>query len=356
MNYAQKYEHKKINAQGNMSTDHHNAANGYYDSIYNSIVHFNDEDVVGISDNQTLTQGSARGSKHQVSVCIVIPTYNEAHNIISLLDLVYAKEQQREYTKEDISMNVLVVDDNSPDGTADIVRAYQDTNLNVHILSRQEKNGLGMAYIAGMQHAIKTLNPDILFEMDGDLSHGPEYLLPMIAKIREGADFVIGSRYIKGGSIPDNWGAKRRLISKTANVFAKTILGIKDVNDCTGGFRAIRTSTLKQIDLSSLKTKGYAFQISLLDAMRKNDAVITEIPIAFKDRTHGQSKMRMYDIVEEGLFVVKTALKNQFSPRKAGLVRKQENWLATDAQEEKPIIVNSFEKSRVGPSTEDRMF
>lgn len=267
---------------------------------------------------------SAQPQIKSVSVCIVIPTYNEVNNIPNLLMAVYSEEQKLEYLKNGIIMNVLVVDDNSPDGTADVVKAHQKDNPNIYLLSRNEKNGLGAAYIAGMQHSMKLLKPEIIFEMDGDLSHSPEYILPMIEKIREGADFVVGSRYIKGGSIPKNWGIKRKLLSKSANIYAKTLLRIKDINDCTGGFRAIRASSLEQIDFGSLKTKGYAFQISLLEEMRKNKAVMREVPIAFKDRTNGTSKMRLYDILEEGIFVLKASLENIFYPKKIILKKKQD--------------------------------
>jgi glycosyltransferase involved in cell wall biosynthesis len=279
-----------------------------------------------------------------ISVCIVIPTYNEAHNIPKLLSSLYSEGQQVNYHKENIIMNVLVVDDNSPDGTADIVKTHQASNKNIHILLRNSKEGLGAAYIAGMQHAMNILKPDIIFEMDGDLSHGPEYIMPMILKVKEGADFVIGSRYTKGGSIPENWGIKRKLISKSANLYTKTILGIKGVNDCTGGFRAIRTSKLEEIDLSSLKTKGYAFQISLLEEMRKNNAIIEEVPIAFKDRTNGLSKMRIYDILEEGLFVLKTSLGNIFYAKKKIIIKKQreEAWLLNNSTEQRSELSYSF--------------
>ena len=259
-----------------------------------------------------------------VSVCIVIPTYNEVQNIPKLLSGVYSKDQQVQYDKDNILMNVLIVDDSSPDGTADVVKEYQQNHPNVYLMSRTMKNGLGAAYIAGMQHAIKLLKPDIIFEMDGDLQHNPKYILPMIQKIREGADFVIGSRYVKGGSIPKNWGIKRMLISKSANLYTKTALRIKNVNDCTGGFRAIRTSALLQVDLSKLKTKGYGFQISLLEEMRRNDAIMSEVPIAFEDRTNGTSKMRLHDMLEEGLFVLKTSLENIFYPKKRTIKKKLE--------------------------------
>jgi hypothetical protein len=174
--------------------------------------------------------------------------------------------------------------------------------------------------------------------MDANLSYGPKYILPMIQRVREGADFVIGSRYVKGGSIPENWGVKRKLISRGANLYAKTILGIRNVNDCTGGFRAIRTSVLKQIDLGSLKTKGYAFQISLLEEMRRHKVIMSEVPIAFKDKTNGTSKMRMKDILEEGLFVLRASFQNIFSPRRISNQLPIPKSLSVNANTEPPFV------------------
>jgi len=305
-------------------------------NYYGNIVNFHDENSVNLNYKNTSVENKS------VSVCIVIPTYNEAKNIPMLLNMLYAQKQRIDYQRENVVMNVLVVDDNSPDGTADIVKSYQKENSHIYLLSRAEKNGLGAAYIAGMQHAMEFLNPDIIFEMDGDLSHGPEYVLPMIRKINEGADFVIGSRYVKGGSIPENWGIKRVMISRMANLYAKTVLRIKNVNDCTGGFRAIRTSALKQIDLNSLKTKGYAFQISLLEEMRRNNAIMSEVPIAFKDRTNGMSKMRTQDILEEGLFVLRASMQNIFSPKRIPIrTQNKESWLANNMGNY-PIAENQF--------------
>lgn len=299
--------------------------------FYGTTSNFNDENIMNLNYVNILEDDKS------LRVCIIVPTYNEASNIPKLLDILFSEEQQLKYVKENVVMNVLVVDDNSPDGTADIVKTYKKDNSHIHLLSRNEKNGLGAAYIAGMQHAMVLLKPDVIFEMDGDLSHGPEYIIPMIIKVKEGADFVIGSRYVKGGSIPENWGFKRKLISRSANFYAKTILRIKDVNDCTGGFRAIRTSALEQIDLNSLKTKGYAFQISLLEEMRRNNVVMREVPIAFKDRTNGTSKMKMQDIMEEGLFVLKASLQNIFSPKKRILatIPNKEFWSITENSEHK---------------------
>jgi glycosyltransferase involved in cell wall biosynthesis len=274
---------------------------------YDSTAEIHDEHIIVVKKSES------NSGNHPVSVCIVIPTYNEVDNILKLLISIYSKENRARYKENNILLTVLVVDDNSPDGTGEVVEVYMQKNPNVYLLSRKEKDGLGAAYIAGISHSMRTLDPDIIFEMDGDLSHSPEYIVPMVNKIREGADFVIGSRYVKGGSIPANWGIKRKLISKAANLYAKTLLGISEVNDCTGGFRAIRTSFLQRIDLRSLRTKGYAFQISLLEQMRRQKAVMREVPIAFKDRTDGTSKMRIEDILEEGIFVLRTGLENAFS-------------------------------------------
>jgi len=245
-----------------------------------------------------------------IRVSMIIPTYNESSNIRRLLDRIYDKNHLKGYGKRNIEMNVLVVDDNSPDGTSEIVREYQKNNPQVHLLVRQDKEGLGAAYIHGMNHAMETLHPHILFEMDADLSHNPKYIIPMIDEIRKGADFVIGSRYIKGGSIPDNWGFSRKLISGFANMYARLMLGLRNVHDCTGGFRAIRASFLKRIDLNSLNIKGYVFQISLLNQAVMHKGNVRELPIAFEDRTDGTSKMRASDIMELGMVVLRIGLRN----------------------------------------------
>ncbi|HLG23508.1 MAG TPA: polyprenol monophosphomannose synthase [Candidatus Nanoarchaeia archaeon] len=251
---------------------------------------------------------------NKISVCVVIPTYNEAANISNLLDLVYSEENAGLFKDNHIILDVLVVDDNSPDMTSFAVKEYQKKNNHINLLSRKKKMGLGAAYIAGMEHAMYFYNPDIIFEMDADLSHNPSKIFPMIKKITGGADFVIGSRYIDGGTLPAGWGFKRKLISKSANYYARTILGMKKVHDCTGGFRAIRASLLKNIDLDSLNVKGYAFQISLLEAAIRNGAVIEEIPIDFQDRNTGKSKMGFIDIAEVGMVVLRLAMQRLIGP------------------------------------------
>ena len=240
------------------------------------------------------------GERYPTKACVVLPTYNEADNITTVLDRIF--DQQKHLP--DVRLQVLVVDDSSPDGTAQRVSAYKEHQPNTHLLLRTEKEGLGAAYIAGMTHALDRLRPDIIMEMDADLSHDPDDIPRLITAVLEGYDFVIGSRYVKGGSIPSDWGLKRKMFSKSANAYLRTMLGIQKVKDCTGGFRAIRASTLEQIDLQDLQVKGYAFQIALLHAAMRSGARIGEVPIAFHDRTQGESKLRFKDMVELGLIVL----------------------------------------------------
>jgi dolichol-phosphate mannosyltransferase len=239
--------------------------------------------------------------------CIVIPTYNESRNIKRLLDRIFAQEKL--HKQQGVPLCVLVVDDNSPDGTAKIVKFYRHANKNVHLLLRKEKNGLGAAYTAGMQHALKTLRPDIVLEMDADGQHSPSDVYRLIGQIQQGADFVIGSRYVPGGSVPRTWGVHRKLISRCANFYTKTLLRTGQVKDCTGGFRAIRASTLRKINLQELNAKGYAFQVTLLHAAIRKHAKVVEVPIAFHDRTAGESKMRAKDMIMGSLLILKLRAK-----------------------------------------------
>ena len=227
--------------------------------------------------------------------CVVLPTYNEASNIKQALDNILSQESKHN------NLQVLVVDDTSPDGTAQVVKEYQKHNPEVHLLLRTEKQGLGAAYIAGMRHALNTFSPDVIIEMDADGQHDPAEIPHLLEAIRQGADFVIGSRYVKGGSTPRTWKASRKLISKAANTYTRLILQTGDAKDCTGGFRAIRSEVLKKINLKQLNVQGYAFQVALLNAAVRNGAQVKEIPIAFGARTRGESKMRTRDLIRGGL-------------------------------------------------------
>ena len=170
-------------------------------------------------------------------------------------------------------MHILIVDDSSPDGTADIVREKQRAHPNIHLLSG-EKAGLGAAYIRGIRYAMKQLTADVVFEMDADLSHKPEDVPRLLAALEDGNDFVIGSRYVSGGTIPREWGGFRHMNSLFGNVVARYIAGLYRIQDCTAGFRAIRSSLLRKIKLDDLRVQGYAFQIALLHQALTLDAAI----------------------------------------------------------------------------------
>lgn len=232
-----------------------------------------------------------------MKVVVVLPTYNEAENIGRLIHAL-----QGPFARTGHDCSVLVVDDRSPDGTATIVREAQRRFPGVHLVEG-EKRGLGAAYIRGMRHALKSLKADVVFEMDADFSHDPEDVPRLLKALEDGADFVIGSRYVEGGSIPANWGTHRKLISRWGNFFARHVAGLHSVRDCTAGFRAIRGRLLRRIDLGHLRVQGYAFQTALLWEARLHGAKIAEVPVHFVDRTVGQSKLGLADLLEFGLNV-----------------------------------------------------
>lgn len=227
-----------------------------------------------------------------MKVVIIIPTYNEAENIARLIDLLQPHLERMGHDS-----HVLVVDDSSPDGTADVVRDVRERHANVHLIS-DKKAGLGAAYMRGMRHALTELGAEVVYEMDADFSHKPEDVPRLMAEIDAGADFVIGSRYVTGGSIPSEWGLHRRLNSFFGNIVARYVTGIYRVRDCTAGFRAIRGSLLRQIDLDGLRVQGYAFQVSLLHEAVIRKAKIREIPVEFVERSVGYSKLGLRDIIE----------------------------------------------------------
>ena len=222
------------------------------------------------------------------TVCIIIPTYNEAENVKVLLPLVLR-------TKIPAELHVLVVDDSSPDGTAAEVRRLQRIFPRLHLLLQEKKQGHGAAYIAGFRHALNTLYPDVLFEMDADFSHNPEDIPRLFAALAD-ADVVIGSRYVSGGKTV-GWNLWRKLVSFCGNTLGRTIVGLP-VKDCTAGFRAWRRETIRSIDFSQLRARGYAFQVSILHAAHSLGAKIKEIPVTFTERRQGKSKMQLRDMIE----------------------------------------------------------
>jgi dolichol-phosphate mannosyltransferase len=179
----------------------------------------------------------------------------------------------------------------------DIVRATQRNATNVHAL-KGTRRGLGAAYIRGMRYALDVLHAHAVLEMDADFSHKPADVPRLIAALEEGADFAIGSRYVHGGSVPQEWGWHRRLNSLFGNMVARYLVGLYRIQDCTAGFRAIRSDVLRRMDFASLGVQGYAFQVALLHAAVAEGAKVVELPVEFVNRTVGESKLGMRDIIE----------------------------------------------------------
>ena len=219
-------------------------------------------------------------------VLVVLPTYNEAANIDRILESVKAALPD---------CGVLVVDDGSPDGTADIAERAGKELGGVDVLRRSAKSGLGSAYRAGFAWGLER-GFDACVEMDSDFSHDPAALPDLVAPLSRGTDLSVGSRYVPGGQIP-NWSLSRRLISRGGNIYADTLLGL-GVKDSTSGFRAYRAEVLRKIDLATVKAEGYGFQIEMVRQVLSHGGKVTEVPICFVDRVEGQSKMSTAIVVE----------------------------------------------------------
>ncbi|MDX2162101.1 MAG: polyprenol monophosphomannose synthase [bacterium] len=245
---------------------------------------------------------------HPVSVSqqyclVVIPTYNEALNILPLIDAVLAQSDK---------LDVLVVDDNSPDGTGDLVEALSRENPRVRVLRRAGKMGLGTAYLAGFQVALQH-NYAFVCQMDADFSHQPRYLPGLLAAAETFADVAIGSRNIHGGKV-ENWSLVRQLISRGGSLYAKLILGLP-IHDVTGGFKCFRAGVLRQLDLAAVGSNGYAFQVEMNFRCHQAGFTLLELPITFPDRVAGQSKMSSRIVKEAAIMVLRLRVKAWFSPR-----------------------------------------
>ena len=223
---------------------------------------------------------------------IIVPTFNERQNIGRLIESLESVFKGMAH-----DMHILVVDDSSPDGTMEVVRVYQRRYRNLHAI-QGVKSGLGTAYIRGMNHAMDSLAADVVYEMDADFSHKPEDVPRLMAALEQGADFAIGSRYVPGGSIPPEWGFHRKVNSATGNFVARYLTGMYAVRDCTAGFRAIRVPVLRAINFAALGVQGYAFQVALLHAAASRGAKVVEIPVDFVERSAGDSKLGLRDIIE----------------------------------------------------------
>ena len=234
-------------------------------------------------------------------IVIIMPTYNERENIGRMVD-VLGKVEFPKIKNHD--MHLLVVDGNSPDGSGDLVKTAEKKNRNVHLLTEKQKRGLGWAYIDGMKYAISELKADAVIEMDADFQHDPADIRRLVAAMDEGADVVIGARYIKGGSVPKEWELYRKILSWGGNIFARTVLFQRNLHDLTTGFRLTKTKFLKQVALDDLLgKKAFAYKMHLTMELSKLGAKIVEIPIAFLPRKREKSKLRFKETIDS-LFLV----------------------------------------------------
>ena len=224
--------------------------------------------------------------------CIILPTYNEAENVQHVVQGIF--RQAKKITSHDLQ--VLVVDDNSPDNTQGIVREMMNKHHNLHLITGQ-KRGLGEAYKRGIKHAQYLLSPDLIFQMDADGQHDPELIPLFIFLANNGFSLVIGSRFAPGGTTPD-FSLWRKTISMMGNWMIRLLGGIPRIRDCTSGFRCIKSEYLDKCNLNFLSIRGYSFQSSLLCELLRNGVKVIEVPITFPDRIHGESKLSLKDQVE----------------------------------------------------------
>ena len=242
-------------------------------------------------------------------VVIVMPTYNERQNLEIIAGRI------REAVP---GADLLVVDDNSPDGTGDLADKLAEADPRVQVLHRTEKAGLGRAYVAGFTWALDS-GYDLIVEMDADGSHRPEDLPRLLATSKE-ADAVIGSRYVPGGTVV-NWPKSREFLSKGANLYNRIMLGVQ-VKDATGGFRVYRAATLRKIDLNGIESAGYCFQIDMTLRVLQAGMTITEVPITFVERERGASKMSRTVIIEAVIRVARWGIGARLRGRSAASIRK----------------------------------
>jgi len=210
---------------------------------------------------------------------LVLPTYNEAENLEAFVAAARAKLPA--------TAQVLVVDDSSPDGSGEIAERLAAQHESVSVLHRPRKEGLGPAYIAGFRHALAA-GAGLVLEMDSDFSHDPAYL-PRLLEAAQRADLVLGSRYVPGGGVSD-WGPLRRAISRGGSAYARMVLGV-EVQDLTGGFKCFRREVLEAVDFDSIQARGYAFQVEMTYRAIRRGFKVVEVPIVFRDRQAGESKM-----------------------------------------------------------------
>ncbi|MBI5465066.1 glycosyltransferase family 2 protein [Candidatus Gottesmanbacteria bacterium] len=234
-----------------------------------------------------------------MKIVIILPTYNEVENIgplVKKLQEIFLKVPSCQFT-------ILVVDDFSPDGTSNKVEELKAKYGNICLL-QGKKEGLGKALLRGINYALNELKADLFFQMDADLSHDPSLIPQFLQKIEQGADFVIGSRYIPGGSIPSNWGLHRKIFSIFGNLIVRMGLGIFSIHDWTSGYRAIKKEVFQKVNEGLDKFSGYTFQVAFLDRAKKAGFKVAEVPINFTDRKFGHSKIAPFDYIKNVLLYV----------------------------------------------------
>ncbi|MCW2970083.1 MAG: polyprenol monophosphomannose synthase [Solirubrobacterales bacterium] len=227
---------------------------------------------------------------------LILPTYNEAENVQAI---VAASGEVLARVAPD-GYRVLIVDDGSPDGTGALADRMADAHTWVEVLHRAEKSGIGPAYLAGFRHALDR-GAGYVMEMDSDFSHDPADLARLLEAVRDGADLALGSRYVPGGGVSD-WGVLRRFISEGGSTYARLVLGL-GVRDLTGGFKCFRREVLESIHFDSVRSRGYAFQVELTYRTVQAGFAVVEVPIVFRDRQHGTSKMS-WRIAAEAMWLV----------------------------------------------------
>lgn len=251
-------------------------------------------------------------------VVIVMPAYNEAENIGRMIEELF----ERQFPQiENVEMHLLVVDDYSPDGTGKIVQEYQNKFKNLHLLQKQ-KEGLGWAYVKGMRYAMEKLGADAILEMDADFQHPPRFVKDMVRAYRQGADYVIGSRYVKGGSVPKEWALSRKAVSFFGNLFIRLVLLKPSIHDLTTGFRLAKVKgVLDKIELEQLmELNRFAYKVDLLYQCLKNSKRTVEVPLEFAPRTKEKSKFNPKEMISTFKVAIILGIKDKARFIKFGIV------------------------------------
>jgi dolichol-phosphate mannosyltransferase len=241
-----------------------------------------------------------------MKIVVISPTYNERINVTKLIPLLI-EEIFPKIKNHD--MHLLIVDDDSPDGTSEVVREFMKKWKNIELLNGT-KNGLGAAYVKGMHYAMDNMKADAVMEFDADFQHDPQDIPKLVKAMDEGADYVIGSRYVPGGTIPKEWGIHRKVISRFGGLFAQIVLLHRNVHDMTSGFKLTRSSFLKNVDLDHLYSKYYAYKMHILHDVLRQGAKVTEVPIIFYERKEGSSKITRKDLFDSFWVVIRLRLRD----------------------------------------------